>query len=693
MSVTEQDMSDTIGDIDYDAERERDDVKDPTVLREEYMASDNIAELLSEDELGRLGAKVSEEYDIDVSSRSEWTARNGKAMKLASQVVEQKTYPWPKASNIKYPLITVAAIQFNARSYSAIVTEDLVKAKVNGYDEDGSKHARADRVGKAMSWQCMEQMEEWDEEMDQLLLVLPIVGMCFKKTYYSDLHQRNMSELVLAENLVFNYSAKNFYTCPRKTHEIDLYPYEIRERILGGTFIKHDFGMSTDGQDDDPDATHRFLEQHRLEDLDGDGYPEPYIVTVHGQTQKVVRIRARYDEDSLKTDEAGGLIRVEEDQYFTKFGFLPNPDGSAHDIGFGILLGPLNTSINRSLNMLMDAGHLANTQGGFIGKGLRMKGGPIRLRPGEYKPLDVGGAAIKENLVPIRFDGPNETLFRLVGFLVEAANDISSTKDILGGEQKQSNVPASTTLALIEQGLKTHTAINKRVHRSLKREFRLLYKLNGKYLPPQTYITFLDAKTPVKVLLNDFQQDDFDILPASDPKILTDMQEIARAEALMPFKDDPDFDGFKIKLRYLQALGVPDIEELRADPEQKKQQSQMQMKMLMLEMQGKAVEVKANQMKAEAALIKAKSGAIKDKTGAILDLAKAEQENETLQNEVQYYQGVVEQMSQLMEMMYGNQTEGTDGGGGLPGMAGATNDAQVPAVPQGLPGPAGGGLA
>ena len=118
MAATEQDMSDTLGDIDYDAERSLDETKDPTALREEYMASDNIAELLSEDELGRLGAKVSEEYDIDVVSRSEWTSRNEKAMKLAKQVVESKTYPWPKASNIKYPLITVAAIQYNQPNFT-----------------------------------------------------------------------------------------------------------------------------------------------------------------------------------------------------------------------------------------------------------------------------------------------------------------------------------------------------------------------------------------------------------------------------------------------------------------------------------------------------------------------------------------------------------------------------------------------
>jgi len=667
-------INEETGEIDYAAERERDREKVPPLeVLQSFLESDNIAEMLDEDELARLGAKVVEEYGIDVTSRTEWTARNEKAMKLAKQVVEKKNYPWPKASNIKYPLITVAAMQYNARSYSAIVTDDLVKAKVNGYDENGTKQARADRVSKAMSWQCMQQMEEWDEEMDQLLIILPIVGMCFKKTYYDSLLGRNVSELVLADNLVFNYSAKNFYKCPRHTHEIDLYPYEIKEKVTDGVFLHQEFGMSSEGADNDPDATHRFLEQHRLEDLDGDGYPEPYIVTVHRQTAKVVRIRARFEAKDIKESE-GEIIRIKPSAYFTKFGFLPNPDGSAHDIGFGVLLGPINVSINRSMNLMFDAGHLANTQGGFIGSGLRMKGGPIRLTPGEYRQLPTNGATIRDNLVPVTFQGPSETLFRLLGFLVEAANDIASIKDVLKGEQKGSNVPASTTLALIEQGLQTHTAINKRVYRSLKKEFKLLYKLNSVYMPPQTYITFLDADTPTEILLDDFRQDDLDISPAADPKVLTNMQAISRAEILLPFAQDPDFDGVKIKLRYLEAVGIPDVQDLLADPKKKAAAGKQQM-MLLLE------NLKNERMKAEATMIKAKAGAVKDQTGAALDLAKAEQEDANLRGEVVYYQGLVDKMSELMETMYGDRKAGNNDAGGVGQLGEQPGNAQVQAVP------------
>ncbi len=698
MAATEQDAQ--AGTIDFDEERRRDENSPPPNVVPALRAlteSDNIAALLSEDLLGRIGAKVCEEYDIDITSRTDWTARNRRAQKLAMQVVEQKTYPWPKASNVKYPIITKAAMQYNARAYTALVKKDLVKCNVNGYDPDGMKAQRAERVGKTLSWQMLEQMEEWEEEMDQLLVILPIIGMHFKKTYFDPIFGRNVSEGCMAENVVFNYATKNFYKCPRVTHEIDYYPYEIKEKSAAGVFLSVDFGKAvappegdgsssprTDSGADDPMAPHRFLEQHRLEDLDGDGLPEPYIVTVHRQTRKVVRIRARFTMDRVKfaDDDDTRVERITPKGFFTKFGFLRNPDGSAHDIGFGTLIGPLNTAINRTLNMLMDAGHLANTQGGFTGSGLRMKGGALRLRPGEFKPLDVAGDDIRSNLVQIKFPEPSNVLFQLLGFLVDAANDIASIKDVLSGEQNQSNVPAATTLALIEQGLKVDTAINKRQHLSLKREFKLMYELNAEHLEPQMYITFLDDKTPTEVLLEDFNDTDLDVTPASDPKMLTDMQEIARAEALLPFAQDPDFDGMKIKLRYLEALGIPDVADLRRNPKEKAMASKQK---LMAAME----ETRNRRMEAQAKMITARARQLQAKTEGVLDLAKAEQENELIQDEISQYGQIIEQMSTYIQEMSNAEQQPAkppaqqqpNGSGGVPSVAQPPLDGQVPGVP------------
>ena len=234
----------------------------PTVMTlMKFANSSNIAELLDENELNTLGAKVCQEYDIDDNSRSDWQAGNDQAMKLAKQTVEKKNTPWPNASNVKYPLLSKAAVEFNSRSYPALVTKDLVKCKVNGYDPDGEKAARAERVSKTMSWQCLEDMDGWEDDTDQMTMVLPIVGMAFKKTYFDKSIKQNVSELVMPGDLVFNYGAKNFKRCPRKTHKLELYPYQIRERVLNKLYLEHEYGYS-DQQNNDIDAPHLFLEQH-----------------------------------------------------------------------------------------------------------------------------------------------------------------------------------------------------------------------------------------------------------------------------------------------------------------------------------------------------------------------------------------------------------------------------------------------
>ena len=613
----------------------------------QFANSDNIADKLDEHVLGLLGAKVCEEYDIDVASRADWTAANTDAMKLAKQTVEKKNYPFQGAANVKYPLITKAAIEFNSRAYPALVTQDLVKCKINGYDQDGSKAGRGERVSKTMSWQCLTEMKGWSEGTDRLTMVLPIVGMAFKKTYFDKVAGRNASDLVLAEDLVFNYGAKNFDECPRKTHRVRLYPYQIKERVLSKTFSRHEYGVADDDSND-VDAPHLFLEQHRLEDLDGDGYPEPYAVTVHKQTMKVCRIKARYRVEDIQ-ENGGEILKIEPTDHFTKYGFIPNPDGSAHDIGFGTTVGPINYAINTTLNQMLDAGHLANTNGGFVGKGLRMKGGSFRLRPGEYKPVNTTGGKIRENIVPMDFKGPSPVLFQLLGLLIEAGEDLAQIKDVLQGTAAGANQPASTTLALIEQGLMVFSGIYKRIHLSMANEFRLLYKLNSIYMEPRKYITYLDSDEPVEVLLDDFQDEDLDITPVSDPAMVTKLQEVARAEAMLQVRGTGNWDDGKIERRYLEALSIPDLDDLMADPEEKKGKELMQMMAMREEMQLKRMEVQAK-------MLKARSGAIKD-------IASAEAEE--LGQQLQYYQSVTDRLSQIIQAQSSGGNSGSNAAGGM----------------------------
>lgn len=559
-----------------------------------FMRSVNIAEDLDGDELATLGRKVVEEYQIDKTSRADWEASNKVAMDLAMQVAGKKNYPWPGASNVKFPLLTTAAIQFAARAYPAIIQgTDIVKGKVVGSDdgvqatdpqtgepqtqegppgedgqpgeaqpvweiEPGAKRAKADRIARHMSWQCIEEMEDWEEDTDKLLHILPIVGCCFRKTYFSRERGTNVSEMVSAMKFVVNNATRSIETVPRMTQEFELYPHQITERVRGGLYLDLSYGMPKDGGSD-PDAEHDFLEQHRLIDLDGDDYPEPYIVTVHKESAQVARIVANYDERSTEFNEKGEVAKIRRVEYFTKYSFLPSPDGGFYDIGFGTLLNPVNEAVNATLNQMLDAGHLQNAGGGFIGKGARIGGGPLRTRPGEYKRVDTSGQALRENIVPHNHPGPSVVLFQLLGLLIEAGKEITSVQDVMTGEAPGKNASPTTTLALIEQGMQVFTAIYKRIYRAEKRELKKLFLLNQRYLPPESYFTVLDE--PEAIAQADYD-DEVDVVPVADPSAVTNMQKLGKAQLLMEFRDDPLVDGLEVRRRFFDQAGIEDADAL-----------------------------------------------------------------------------------------------------------------------------------
>lgn len=556
-----------------------------------WIDSHNIAPDIDPMTLMQIGQRVCREFDIDESSRSDWLQKTDEAMRLALQQTTPKTYPWPKAANVIYPLITSAAQMFAARAYPAIVNDrNVVKGIVIGPDigtpefgplgpkmdpqtgqpiwrvEPGEKAIRAQAIGEHMSWQLLEEQPEWEPQTDRLLHILPIVGCIFRKTFFDPGRGRNCSLLVTAKNLVINYYAKSLEMAPRVTEIVELYPQEIRERELAGLFIEYDYGPADpiQGKEDanaglDEDAPHVFYEQHRLEDLDGDGYREPYIVTVHKATEKVVRIVARYDADGVKFLPDGKIGKIDAIQYYTQYDFLPNPDGGVYGLGFGQLLKSLNDSINTTLNLLIDSGHLAVTGGGFIGNKLSVSAGSMRFSPGEFKQLNAAGGTIRENVVQLQFPGPSNVLFQLLGLLIESGKEIAAIKDVLMGEQNQSNVPATSTLALIEQGLQAFTAIYKRVHRSLKLEFQKLYRLNRVYMDD---VVDYSAGDDWKQITRDDYEKGAGVAPISDPTMVSDMQIMARAQFLLGFKDDQRMNGVEIIKRGLEAVKIPRIDDL-----------------------------------------------------------------------------------------------------------------------------------
>ena len=557
----------------------------------------NIATELTDEQLSTIGQQVIEETAIDETSRKEWLETGRKAMDLCLQKVVAKTSPWPSASNVIFPLMTQAADQFAARAYPAIIqNRNVVKGVVSGDDNGipqmdeatgqpmidpqtqqpvwaqppGAKAACAIRIGDHMSWQLVEEQSEWEGETDTLLHVLPVIGCEFRKSYYDPDLGRNVATRVSAENMIINYWAKSMETAPRLTEVISLYPYEIKERAASGFYKQHDYisrpvGAKVDSTD--KDAPHAFLEQHRRLDLDNDGYPEPYIVTVHRDSMKVARIVAGYDiEDGIKTNAQTGMIAViKAVHYYTKYDFMPNKEGGIYGWGFGHLLSHINISINTVLNMLIDAGTLQNTGGGFVGKGLSMHSGNLSFRPGELKPVSAIGSTIRDSVYMLEHKGPSAVLFSLLGTLLEAGKDISSVKDILAGDLKAQTMSPTVFMALVEQGLKVFTAIYKRIHRSLKDEFEKLYRLNRLYLEEQS--SYRKGSAWRKISREDYDADT-GVDPVSDPTMVVDAQRMARTQVLAEFVNDARCDGKEILRRIFEAANISDIDKIiKAQPD------------------------------------------------------------------------------------------------------------------------------
>lgn len=532
------------------------------------LESTNIADKLDDDKLTEIGMLCKKGFDADYESRKEWENNIDTWTKLAMQVRENKTYPWPNASNIKYPLLSTAAMQFAARAYPSLIPSDgqVVKAKVVGKDPDGSKQQRAEHTSIYVSHQLMNEMENWEEDMDKLLIMLPIVGTMFKKTYWDKLTEQNCSKLVMPKNLVVNYWARNLESVERISEIIEMSSRLYQERVNADLFLDVDVGtpkMPSDTQGraapaNDTTTPYVLVEQHTFLDLDDDGYEEPYVVTFHRESGQVVRIIARFDELGLKTDNRGKVVRIEPIQYYTKFGFIPNPDGSFYDIGFGLLLGPLNDSVNTLINQLVDAGSLSNLQSGFIGKGLRLKMGETRFQPGEWKAVNATADDLKKQIYPLPVKDPSATLFQLMGALITSAKELASVAEIFVGKMPGQNTPATTTMASIEQGMKVFTAVYKRIYRSLSAEYKKLYRLNEVYLNPQTYVETLDAN----VNPEDFKNIGYSVCPGADPSAISQTERLLKAQGLLELLPMGVLDPIEVITRVLEAQEQPNVQKL-----------------------------------------------------------------------------------------------------------------------------------
>jgi chaperonin GroES len=487
----------------------------------------NLVEYISDKDLSDIGQDVDERHQIDRDSMSDWFAVMERGLDLARMAKKDKTYPFANASNVHYPLVTSAALQYNARAYPAIVPSgDPVKCAVHGEDPQGLKAKRAERVSNYASYQLKTKMMRWEKDTDTLTFIGPIVGTMFRKYWYDPATQAQKSRLCHPGTVIVNNGITDLSEAQAITEEFDLYMHDIESRRRTGWFLDEEI----DGEKDlDRMRPQSFIEQMCRLDLDDDGYEEPYVVTMHKDSRKIMRIAAAYDMDDVRVTKAGEgeepkILAIEQTSFYVDYHFLPSFDGGFMGHGLGALLGDISETTNTILNQLIDAAHYSSMGGGFIGaKDFRIKGGQARFEPGEWKHVNFHGGDIKNGIVPMSFPQPNGVMFQLLGMMIDAGRELSSTSNIMTGDSANANMPVGTVMALIEQGMQVFTASYKRIFRSLKAEFALLSRMNVRYLDPQTYAAFFDVEGEEQPDPRvDFDLSDMDIEPVADPKSVTD---------------------------------------------------------------------------------------------------------------------------------------------------------------------------
>jgi chaperonin GroES len=552
--------------------------------------SGDLTHAMDASSLAELGSRVVEDYEADKSDRSDWEETVKAALQHAAQEGKDaaRTYPWNGASCVRYPLLTVGALQFAARAYPAIVKgEEAVSVKVSGRDggvpasqqasgapqqwaaAPGAKAARAQRVREFLNSTIFTRIDDWESDTDALLHQLPIVGCAFRKVWWDAEAGKQCMALVPALRLIAPIGAKTCRTAPRLTEEIpDVYPIDIYEKMRSGFYRNFDL-LRADELDREPRL---LLEQHRLIDMDEDGFPEPYVVTVDLEAKEVLRVEANYGPHSVKWNGDGKVARIERGNFYVKYEFFPHPEGKFYGIGLGHLLKHIGAVVDTAINQMVDAGNAQVAGGGFIASGVRLTGtkrtGNLRFQPGEYKTVDVPGDLLRNAIVERTFPGPSQIMMNILEMMLGAATDISSVKDVVTGEASN-NGQVGTTLALIEQGLAQFTAIYKRIYRSLKEEYQLLFENIARYGGEQAakdYAVLLDD--PAADFEADFRLNDLDIRPVSDPSSVTKMQKMARAQFLMQFVGSPGVNPQAIMRRAWEAADVDDPDELFLPPQQ-----------------------------------------------------------------------------------------------------------------------------
>ena len=544
---------------------------------------DNLAEALEESELDKIASDLIAGIEADKSSREDWEKTYTDGLKyLGMKFDDDRSEPFEGASGVIHPLLGEAVTTFQAQAYKELLPAGgPVKTQVLG-NYDSNIELQAQRVKEFMNYQIVHKMEEYDQELDQMLFYLPLAGSAFKKIYYDENLGRAVSKFVAPEDLIVPYYTTDLESCNRITNIVKLsenevkklqnvgfyrdVPIETGEDTIQNSQVNEEIDKLSGVQpsyDDSEVAVlyeiHANLDIVGFEDTDGGnptGVKLPYIVTIDSHTKKVLSIRRNFrQEDPLKN-------KIE---YFVHFKFLPG----LGFYGFGLthMIGGLSKASTSIMRQLIDAGTLANLPAGFKTRGIRIRDEDTPLQPGEFRDVDAPGGSLRESIQPLPFKEPSGTLLNLLGILVDSGKTFASIAEINTG-QGNPQAPVGTTMALLERSTKVLSAIHKRLHNAQRKEFKILSEVFQEYLPNEYPYMTPDGNQEVGA--QDFSNR-VDIIPVSNPDIFSTAQRIAMAQEMMQLvASNPDIHGpdgiYEAYRRMYAAIGVENPDQLLKPP-------------------------------------------------------------------------------------------------------------------------------
>jgi len=538
----------------------------------------NLAELLPEEVLMPIGSQLHTNYVDYRSGRKDWEHAYTNGLDLLGFKYEEKSEPFKGASGATHPVLAEAVTQFQALAYKELLpSQGPVRTQIVGLPTP-DKEQQALRVKEFMNYQIMSEMKEYESEFDQMLFYLPLSGSTFKKVYYDEIMQRTVSKFVPADDLIVPYSATSLDDAESIIHVIKISENELRKQQVGGFYRDVELTPGSqnetesekkerelDGMSKTKDQNmftllecHVDLDIEGFEDVDSQGEPTgiklPYIVTIEEGSREVLSIRRNYNIGDPSRKKI---------QYFVHFKFLPG----LGFYGFGLIhmIGGLSRTATSALRSLLDAGTFSNQPSGFKMRGIKLRDEAAPIQPGEFRDVDAPGGNLRDAFMPLPFKEPSGTLLQLMSVVVGAGQRFASIADLQVGEGNQS-AAVGTTVAMLERGSRTMSAIHKRLYASMKREFSLMARVFKLYLPPVYPYDVVGGQRQIKQ--SDFD-DRIDILPVADPNIFSQTQRISLAQTEMQLaaSNPAIHNQYEVYRNMYEALGVKNIDSILKRPE------------------------------------------------------------------------------------------------------------------------------